>query len=337
MSLYLTPCVRIDRPSYEDMKIGIIGTGKHGTRYANHIVNDINGLTLAAISRRSREGKEQAWGWNTVWYADWRDLVSDPNVEAVIAVTVPSLNLEIAEQCVLADKPLLVEKPLSVDAQSAATMVDLFAKAHLGLTVGQTLRYNEVIRELKKRLEQIGRLYTFSANQRLEPSSLPWHEEPDLAGAGVSFHTAVHIFDALRFITGREITRVIAICARKHNRRLEDSIAILLEMAGGIMGTIDCSKIGHARSGRFEFVGLDGQLHGDQVHGILEEIRGAEITELARRSPGNTIISLLEDWRDFLAGKTENPVTGADGLAAVQACEACLKSASLGNWVELPG
>ncbi len=35
------------------MRIGIIGTGKHGSRYANHIVNDIDGLELTAISRRS--------------------------------------------------------------------------------------------------------------------------------------------------------------------------------------------------------------------------------------------------------------------------------------------
>ena len=44
------------------MQIGVIGTGKHGSRYANHIVKDVDGLTLAAISRRSPEGLDQARG-----------------------------------------------------------------------------------------------------------------------------------------------------------------------------------------------------------------------------------------------------------------------------------
>ncbi len=319
------------------MRVGIIGTGKHGSRYANHIVHDIDGLSLVAISRRSDEGRRQAEEWNAVWHRQWRDLVADARVEAVIAVTVPSLNLEIAGSCIAAGKPLLVEKPLAVDGSGAAEIVTLFSKAGLGLTVGQTLRYNGVIQGLCREIHRIGPLCTFSANQRLEPSTLEWHEKPELAGAGVSFHTAVHVFDALRHITGREIKRLTAVTSRRHNRRLEDIVLVLVEMEGGVLGSVDCSKTGHARSGRFEFVGEQGQLHGDQIHDFLELVRGTERTVLAHDPPGNTIMPLLADWRDFLAGKAENPVPGPEGLAAVRICEACIRSARSGSWVDIVG
>ena len=56
--------------------VGIIGTGKHGSRYASHIVNDLTHcFHLAAISRRSPAATEQAATWNTRLHNDWRELV----------------------------------------------------------------------------------------------------------------------------------------------------------------------------------------------------------------------------------------------------------------------
>lgn len=319
------------------IQVGIIGTGRHGSRYARHIVQDVAGLHLAAISRRSAEGEDQAAEWNCVRHADWRDLVADPEVEAVVAVVPPALNPDIARLCAAAGKPLLIEKPLAVSSAAAAEIVALFREAGVPLTCGQTLRFNPVVRALRRQLAEIGTLFSFSANQRLEPSSLAWHSIPSLAGAGVSIHTAVHVFDALRFITGLEVQRVMAVFRRQHQEILEDLLAVLVEMEQNVVGTVDCSKVGCARSGRFEFVGYQGQLHGDQVHHTLELIRGTEVTRLRPEGPTETIISLLHEWCAFLSGYGVNPVPGEDGLAAVRICEASLDSARKDKWVEIAG
>jgi predicted dehydrogenase len=317
------------------MHIGVIGTGKHGSRYAGHIVNDVAGLELAAISRRSGEGQEQAEEWHCTLYSDWADLITDRHVEAVIAVVPPALNTAIAAMCAAEGKPLLVEKPLAVSSAAATEIIDLFARKNLPLTVGQTLRYNQVVRALRRELPTIGTLFSFSANQRLEPSCHAWHDDPCLAGAGVSFHTAVHVFDALRYITGLEVRRLMAVTNRQHNIYLEDLLAVLVELEENVIGTLDCSKVGYARSGRFEFVGYEGQLHGDQVHNILEKITEAGVKKYESCTPVSTIIPLLADWRDFLTGNGPNPVAGEEGLQAIRLCEACLHSARTGEWVAL--
>jgi predicted dehydrogenase len=315
------------------MRIGIIGTGRHGSRYAAHIVRDIDGLELAAISRRSEEGRAQASLWQCTWYNDWRQLVADSRVEAVIGVVPPAFNLAIARSCAELNKPLLLEKPLADTAASAAAIVELYRQGNLPLTVGQTLRYNQVVRMFKEKIASIGTLHSFAANQRLEPSTLSWHKQPELAGAGVSFHTAVHVFDALRFITGLEIVRVMALTGSRYNEVLEDLLLVMVEMENGVVGTVDCSKVGGARSGRFEFVGSDGQLAGDQVHNDCVRIAGMDIQRLDCGEPVGTIIPLLQDWQRFLAGKGENPVAGVEGMRAVQICEACLNSARSRSWV----
>ncbi len=316
-------------------KAGIVGVGNHGSRYANHIINDIDLLNLTAISRRSAEGAEQARGWGAKWYPDWRDLVHDADVEAVISVVPPVLNVSIARECAQAGKPLLLEKPLAVNADEALEIVEFMAARDCSLTVGQTLRYNPVVKSLGADIKKMGKIYSIHANQRLEPSSLGWHDNEEIAGAGVVIHTAVHIFDALHFITGLKVTRVMAASYKYHNTVLEDLVTILFEMEDGVVGTVDISKVGNARCGRYEFVCSKGQLHGDQVHGYSEVIRENRREQASKFEPIGAIVPLLKDWADFLHKKIGNPIKGEDGLYAVQVCDACLRSARKKRWVEV--
>ena len=205
----------------------------------------------------------------------------------------------------------------------------------LPLTIGQTLRYNSVILALKDNLSAMGRLFSFCATQRLEPSTISWLEEPEIAGAGVIFHTAVHLFDALRFITGQEIVKIRATARNIYNPRLEDLLTAEVLMADGTLGILDASKISPSRACRYEFICEKGQLHGDQVHGLLQKIVGMDINNLPVQPPGPAILPLLEDWYAYLQGNGENPIPGTEGLAAVKICHACRKSVATNQWVDI--
>lgn len=319
-------------PPRHELRVGVIGAGKHGSRYARHILNDVEGLTLAAISRRSDEGRILAEQLCCRWSPRWQDLVDSSEIDCIVAALPPTLNFAVARACACAGKPLLLEKPMATTVDEATAIGACFADKGLGLTIGQTLRYNRVINALRAQLPLIGPLLSISANQRLEPTTLAWLDQPALAGAGVSFHSAVHIFDAIRYITGRKIVRVMARSRCLHSTILEDHLVVLIELEGGLLGTVDCSKIGTARSGRFELIGALGQLHGDQVHHLLEFIQGAQRSSLACGEPVSTIVPLLQDWCRYLRGEAENPIPAEVGLAAVRVCAACLRSAAKGEW-----
>jgi len=313
--------------------VGIIGTGRHGSRYAEHIRRDVEGLSLAAICRRSEAGLEQARQWGCRYHDDWRELVDDPAVAAVIAVTTPNLNLAIAQRCAAAGKPLLVEKPLALDVAGGRAILD--ACRSIPLTVGHTLRFNPVIVALRCELAQIGRLHLVTASQRMEETQHAWLDDPLLAGGGVILHTAVHMFDTLFFVTGRRIVRVRASRACRHTRRLEDLFVATIELEGGVLGTIDAAKVGGGRCGRYEFVGEQAQLHADQVHHRLEVIDDRGVTPLDCGPPVFAIVPLLTAWVEFLAGRGDNPVPGEDGLRAVAVAEACRRSADVDQWVDV--
>ena len=316
-------------------RIGLIGTGRHGSRYANHIINDIDTFALAGISRRSAVGKDQAEEWETCYYSDWHDLVASPQVDAIVAVTVPSLNLNIARQCAAYGKPLLVEKPLAGNSREAETIVRLMREANCPLTVGQTLRYNPVIGSLQKQLPQMGKLHSLAVNQRIEPSTLSWHDDPEVAGAGVIIHTAVHVFDALRIITGLRVKQVMAVSRCVHSSHLEDLVVVIMELENGVVGSLDVSKVGHARSGRYEFICQEGHLYGDQIHSFTKTIRHNRVATENTIAQVPTILPLLKDWASFLDTGRNNPVTGEDGLYAVRVCDGCIQSARQNCWVEV--
>lgn len=317
------------------MKIGIIGTGRHGSRYAEHIINDCPDLELAAIARRSDEGERQAERWQTHWFEQWQTLVEADEVEAVICAVPPALNLDIARHCARYSKPLLVEKPLATNSQYGGEIVTLMREKNVPLTVGQTLRYNPVIRKLRDELPQMGQLFTAYANQRLEPSDIDWLENPQEAGAGITFHIAVHVFDALHFITGLKVLRVSAMCRVCKTKHLEDLALIHVEMEQGVAGIVDVSKLSTSRSGRFEFICDKSQLHGDQIHGYVNIIDANVETQLAKFHAVPTIPALLADWHAFLQGDQENPVTGEDGLYAIRVSEASLESSEDSRWVNV--
>lgn len=313
--------------------IGLVGTGVHGARYARHLCDKtLPGLALRAISRRSEEGAGQAADWGCRWLPDWRALVAAPDVDGVIAAVTPDLNPALASACAAAGKPLLIEKPLAATPAEGEAMLAAMAARGTPFTVAQTLRYNAVILALRDTLPRAGRLHGFTASQRLERSSHPWLESPAVAGGGVVLHTAVHLFDALRFVTGREVRRVRALTRRRYNAALEDQLLVAMELDGDLPGLADASKVGPARCGRYEFVGEAGQLQGDQIHGTLEFVRGLAVTPLAHPPLTPTLPPLLSDWERHLRGKGPNPIPAAEGLAAIRICDACRRSAVSGDW-----
>jgi len=315
------------------MKVGIIGTGRHGSRYAKHVINDCPDLQLSAIARRSDKGQEQAQDWNVTCYQDFQELILSDQVEAVIAAVPPVLNLDIARLCCRAEKPLLIEKPLATNSVDGEKIVTMMKEAAVPLTVGQTLRYNPVIKKLRQELPKQGKLFTVYANQRLEPSDLQWLENPVEAGGGITFHIAVHVFDALHFITGLKVLRVSAMCRICKTKNLEDMALIHVEMENGVAGIVDVSKLSSSRSGRYEFICDQAQLHGDQIHGYVDSIASARENRIGSFDPEPTIPHLLADWRLFLAGEGDNPVSGEDGLYAIRVSEASLESSEDSHWV----
>ncbi|NNF46985.1 MAG: hypothetical protein HKN69_09455, partial [Desulfofustis sp.] len=100
-------------------------------------------------------------------------------------------------------------------------------------------------------------------------------------------------------------------------------------------GIVDVSKLSSSRSGRYEFICDNAQLHGDQIHGYVDSIAAARETRIGSYRPEPSIPPLLADWLTYLRGEGENPVSGEDGLYAIRVSEASRESAEDSRWVNV--
>jgi predicted dehydrogenase len=71
----------------------------------------------AATRRRCRQGLKG--------YSDWRALVEDSDVQAIAIVTLPSVQVPVAQAALALGKPVFVEKPMANDLSAARTMLRL--------------------------------------------------------------------------------------------------------------------------------------------------------------------------------------------------------------------
>jgi predicted dehydrogenase len=74
----------------ERIGVGLIGVGRHGLRYARHIVHDLPAASLQAVCRQHPEqGFDLSGAPPVKIYGKAELLIADPTVDAVIVVTPP--------------------------------------------------------------------------------------------------------------------------------------------------------------------------------------------------------------------------------------------------------
>ena len=317
--------------------VGLIGGGKHGARYAQHAGHDVPGMRLAALARQDHaRGAEQARALGCRYHETWRALVDDPSVEAVVAAVPPSLHLEIAAAVARARKPLLIEKPLATTGAGACDVVRVLRAARVPCLMAHTLRWNAVVETMRARVPALGPLRAVMLNQRFEPSTLDWLDDPARAGGGIILHTGVHSFDLVRWLTGREIVRVTCRTARASTVRTEDNFLALLQLEGSdALVAVNGSRATTGRSGLIDVAGADGQLVGDHALGYCFAVRGLERTPVPLPEPLPTVREVLRDFARLVATGAEPRTRLEDGARSVLVAEACYRSAAAGTTVDV--
>lgn len=319
------------------LAVGLIGAGKHGRRYTHHIRADVPELALAALCRRDAvRGREQARALGCRFHDDWAALIADPAVEAVIAVVPPTLHPALAAAVAAARKPLLIEKPLAPTAAAAREMVRVLGAAGVPVLMAHTLRWNTVVRAIRERLPSLGPLRALYLNQRFEPSSLAWLDDPRTAGGGIILHTGVHSFDLVRWLTGHEVARVWCRVACVDTARTEDNFVAVLELEGSdALVAVNGSRSTAGRSGLIDVAAAGGQLVGDHALGFAYGVRGLERTPLPLTEPVPTVREALRAFARLVLNGDPPPVTLEDGARAVLIAEACRRAAASHSAVSL--
>lgn len=316
--------------------IGLIGLGRHGMRYARHLLEPLPQTRLVAVCRQdSVQGAAFAAEHGLRFHRDYRRLIADPAVDAVVVVTPPALTRAICLEAVRVRKPLLIEKPLAPSGGAAREMVEAAAAAGVPLMTAQTLRFDPVIAALKADLAFAGPrrylLLTSRMEHRPDLRGVPAH----YGGRGVLLEVGVHLLDLVRFLTGEEVAQVWCELEPALPSGPEDRAFVSLRTVSGMPAIVDVSRMAGGRVCRAEWIGEEGQLLADWARHRLTRIADdpAECVRPVEGPP--TVATVLRSFVDGLLRGTAMPVTGLDGQRAVEIADACYESAAKGATVRL--
>lgn len=317
------------------MGIGLIGTGRHGARYARHILQDFPDLQLAGIWRRDRDAARlQSEEWGCRNFGDYRELLAAPDVDAVVVVVPPTMHVRILEAAADARKAVLLEKPAAVRIEDAVAIAAAVRRSGIPVMVAQTLRFNGIVEAVRAARERIGRIHAVRISQRFEPSRPGWIDDPDVSGGGVMLHTGVHSFDMLRYLTGQDVVSVQCESARVGTARTEDNFVASLRLEDPtLLASIAGSRATRGRNGPIELAGSEGQIVADHVLNQAMIVREGGVEHLTVPEPVPTVRATLAAFAQSLSAGRDMPISLYDGLAAVAVVDACYESVRTGGRV----
>jgi predicted dehydrogenase len=226
---------------------------------------------------------------------DWREVLSDPEVDLVDICLPDNFHYAVARAALLAGKNVYCEKPFTSTAEEALELAELAEEKSLVTRVGHNFPKNpvhEITRELITN-DEIGDLVLFRASMHVDVLADPntpfmWRCDGDLAPTGVVGDVASHLFSFISFLIGpiRDLVAEVAtttaqrsvvdgfgygIQAQKPTQNLlrdvtnSDMVNLLCNFEGGGRGVIDVSRVAAGRRflQTYEIYGTKGAISFD--------------------------------------------------------------------------
>ncbi|NNK77114.1 MAG: Gfo/Idh/MocA family oxidoreductase [Litoreibacter sp.] len=362
-----------------EIGIGIIGGGYMGKAHAVAMsaVGAVFNTALrprlemvAASSDASAARYAQAFGFARST-GDWKQLVEDPAVEAVVIASPPETHLEITRAAAAAGKPVFCEKPLGASIADAQEMVGVVEAAGLVNMIGFNYIRTPAARFARQLIADgvIGDLTWFRGEHTEDFYADP--QEPATwrahgAANGCMGDLAPHMINAALALIG-PIGSVMAEIETVHESRggvavtNDDQGQIMCRFANGVMGHMFFSRTatGRKMGYLYEVTGTKGAIRfnqEDQNSIWLYKAEGPEAERGFRQiltgpahpdyepfclGPGHGTgyqDQIIIEARDFLAaieaGKSLWP-SFRDGLDVSQVVEAARRSSAERIWTQV--
>lgn len=197
--------------------VGVVGCGFVG--YGAHVpaFKTIEGSRLVAVSDADAGRlKKIAQKYQVKTYADYQDLVKDPEIQAVVVAVPTTLHAPVALAAIAAGKHVLCEMPLAVTVSEADKIIAAARQRGVYLMPSLTFRFSPPFVKVKQLIEQgaIGEPSSISYREYIAakdlarqwpPGSWVWNLKES---GGPLFTLAVWSVDLVRWLLGTELTEV---------------------------------------------------------------------------------------------------------------------------------
>jgi predicted dehydrogenase len=325
----------------DKVRVGLIGCGGIAGRHVQWFLAEENceiaglcDLSDEAIEKRKGEIQELRPGSDPYVVKDHRDLLADPDIDAVAVLLPHHLHYPIARDALFADKHVLVEKPMVTNTEQARDLVAEAEARGRYIVIGYQRSYLSEYQYVQQMVAsgELGEIkfvsahleQTWGAGFRKPGGELTWRQMPDEVGGGQLVDTGSHTVAALLDVTGlvpKEAFAYVETC----DLPVDLNTAAVVRFTNDAVASISIGGFGHSVTEVLRVVGdkKSARIFFRTVREQTLEVDG-QVVDAKAAIPGSTPNA---NFIDAILNGAETRANGTLGLRVAQLTEALYTSA----------
>jgi predicted dehydrogenase len=322
------------------LKVGVVGLGSISQAHIQAIGESDYATVAAVADVREEAVRATSESVGCPGYTSHEKLLIDTPCDAVLVCTPPSTHKDICIAFLENKIPVLCEKPLSVDVESAMAMQDAAKRNDTVLTMASKFRFVEDVARAKSIVASgiLGEIILFgnAFTARVNMADR-WNSNPRISGGGVLIDNGTHSVDIIRYFLGPIAEVNVVEGKRVRNLPVEDTVQMFVRTVDGVMGTVDLSwSLQKDLDNFIDIYGSNGAIH---VGWRESKYRQSSSSDWMVFGHGYDKIRAfrrnIENFCRALLGEEMLLVSTEDAIASVEVIEAAYKSLAENHWIRV--
>lgn len=341
------------------VRYGVIGAGAIAQR--RHIpeclANPDSTLIAVADANQSR-CDELGKKYGVKSYCDHKELLNNPEVDAVVVSGPNSLHAPQAIDALNAGKHVLCEKPMAISREEALAMIEAAQKNDKYLMIGLNQRLMPPHVRAKEILltGRLGKVLSFrSAFKHPGPegwsvdAARSWFFRKDQAIMGVTGDLGIHKADLMRWLLNDEFTEVSGMITTLDKRdaegnliALDDNAFINMRSAGGVIGSMILSWTNYGVEENYTVLYCQNgvmSLGTDPVYGVVVNYRNGdrEMHKVGEMSTNVKQVAsgVIDSFTRSIIGKQPPAIDGMEGYKSLDVILTAQEAARQGKTLKI--
>jgi len=228
------------------MNIALIGCGRISSVHLESIKTlekEGKAKLVAVCDIVEERAKTKGEKYGVTYYKDYHEMLKNEKIDLISITTPNGTHYKIAKECALANKHVLLEKPITINLNDSDDLINIFKGHNLYFFAVLQVRYNNTLQFLKKMIteEKLGKLLSASVVVRwTRPQEYfnDWRGTKNMDG-GTVINQGIHYIDALQWLMG-PVESVYALNDTvAHNIEIEDEAMALIKFKNGVISSYE--------------------------------------------------------------------------------------------------
>jgi 1,5-anhydro-D-fructose reductase (1,5-anhydro-D-mannitol-forming) len=314
------------------IKWGIIGCGDVCEVKSGPAFNKVNNSKLVAVMRRDlTKAKDYATRHQVPrFYDNATALIQDNEVNAIYIATPPSSHESYTIEALKAGKPVYVEKPVTLNAESCERMISASNDYQNKVTVAHYRRELSLFKKVKSLVQKevIGNVRLIQLKVLQPPSSKiitqtedNWRVQPEFSGGGLFHDLSPHQLDIMYWIFGepKSVYGHSLNQTKRYDAPDVTALEAIFDKNVYMNGVWAFNVAASAADDVCEIIGDRGKLRFSFFRqSTLEVIREGESESLEMDYPVNIQQPMIDAVTRFFRGEGENPCALEEALIVMK-------------------